>query len=164
MQRRKRSTRFRRSLHVGVLLAVAACGRVPEPPAAGHAPDVGGVAKSNVVVGPDSTAQEVEAVRLRALLDSLAQAARRVASDPRAPDPAACRTAPVGVKPCGGPRGYLVWSVASSDSAALYRALDSLAVVDRRLAEMTGEVSDCMLELPPPTEIRDGVCHVASGG
>src|SRR5258708_6705879 len=37
-----------------------------------------------------------------------------------------CRTAPVGARPCGGPRDYIAYCARTTDSAALFRKLEEL--------------------------------------
>lgn len=67
-----------------------------------------------------------------------------------------CRTAPVGVRPCGGPRSYLVYCARSTDSTALFRKLDELARAERAHNEREGLMGTC--------EFREAPVVVASGG
>jgi hypothetical protein len=60
-----------------------------------------------------------------------------------------CRLVPVGAKPCGGPRGYSAFSTTTSDTLGIRRWADSLRVLERKLNEAEGRVSDCAMVIPP---------------
>jgi hypothetical protein len=73
-----------------------------------------------------------------------------------------CRTAPVGDRPCGGPRAYIVYCARTTDSLALHRKLAELIAAERELNEKTGAMSTCEFRLPPQVELVGGSCR-ASG-
>lgn len=74
----------------------------------------------------------------------------------------ACRTAPVGVRPCGGPRGYVVYCAATTDSAALFRKLGELEAVEKAFNERSGMMSTCEFRSPPGVSLVGGSCREAS--
>ena len=86
---------------------------------------------------PDAQVQAAEA-RIRALVGG---ATCRSDAD--------CRSAPIGVMPCGGPEAYLAWSVLNVDERALRRALDQYAAARKREIARTGESSVCVVVLDP---------------
>jgi hypothetical protein len=73
-----------------------------------------------------------------------------------------CRTAPVGDRPCGGPRTYVVYCARTTDSVALFRKLDELARAEREYNREQGLMSTCEFRTPPPVESTGGVCRAAT--
>jgi hypothetical protein len=69
-----------------------------------------------------------------------------------------CRTAPVGDKACGGPRTYVAYCSATTDSGALFQKVDELKQADRALNKLTNAVSTCEFKLPPTPTIVGGRC------
>jgi hypothetical protein len=69
-----------------------------------------------------------------------------------------CQTAEVGWRACGGPRDYLVYCAASTDTAALLRKLEELKRVEMEDNERTGAVSTCEMRLPPAVGLQGGSC------
>jgi len=70
-----------------------------------------------------------------------------------------CRTAPVGSRPCGGPRDYLVYCALTTDSAALFRKLVELERAEKAYNEQAGLMSTCEFRMPPAPELTGGVCR-----
>ena len=70
-----------------------------------------------------------------------------------------CRAAPVGDRPCGGPRTYVVYCSLTTDSAALYRKLAELRDAEREWNRKRGIGSTCEFRSPPPLEAVDGTCR-----
>jgi hypothetical protein len=70
-----------------------------------------------------------------------------------------CKTAPVGSRACGGPRYYLVYCSASTDSAALYRKLDAVAAAEREYNVKYQIASTCEFRMPPQVALTGGSCH-----
>jgi hypothetical protein len=70
----------------------------------------------------------------------------------------ACRTAPVGNRPCGGPRTYLVYCAATTDSAALFAKLRELARAEDAFNRANGMSSTCEYRLPPEVTVQGGRC------
>src|SRR3954468_2669308 len=70
-----------------------------------------------------------------------------------------CRTAPVGSRACGGPRYYLVYCSASTDSAGLFRKLDAVAAAEREYNTRYHLVSTCEFRSPPIVALSGGSCQ-----
>jgi hypothetical protein len=79
----------------------------------------------------------------------------------RCEDVSQCRTAPVGVQSCGGPRDYLVYCATATDEKALQKALDRLARREERFNRQCDIFSICIFLVAPEVELVDGVCRVA---
>jgi hypothetical protein len=73
-----------------------------------------------------------------------------------------CRAAPVGDRPCGGPRAYIVYCARTTDSAALYRKLDELAGAERAYNQQQGLASTCEFRMPPRLVAGLGSCRAAA--
>lgn len=100
----------------------------------------------------------------RARLDSLVVIARSLARAEGCGAAAECRTAALGVKACGGPKEYLVYCSASTDSVALASAVDLVNTMEREFNERYNLVSDCMLLLEPGTSLEGGACVASRDG
>jgi hypothetical protein len=124
------------------LLAVA-CARKEEPPALDQTP---------------SESRAVDQARLREL-ETQARALAKAEGCDRADQ---CAAAPLGAKACGGPRAYLVYCKATTDEAALLRALDELKRAEEAYNRAAGLVSDCMLVVPPEVRAEGGTCMAAT--
>jgi hypothetical protein len=73
----------------------------------------------------------------------------------------ACRTAPVGSRPCGGPREYVVYCAATTDSAALFAKLAELARAEEAFNRAGGMASTCEFREPPNVAVQGGRCVAA---
>lgn len=71
---------------------------------------------------------------------------------------AQCRTAPLGVKGCGGPRGYIVYCPLTTDTAALFRKLAELERADREYNQKNQVISTCEFMTPPAVGVIAGRC------
>jgi len=69
-----------------------------------------------------------------------------------------CRTAPVGWRACGGPRTYVVYCAASTDTTALMRKLEELKRAEMDYLERAGMASTCEMRLSPGVGIEAGSC------
>ena len=69
-----------------------------------------------------------------------------------------CRAAPVGERPCGGPRAYLVYCARSTDSAGLYRKLSELRQAEVAMNQKSNAMSTCEFRTPPELGISTGTC------
>jgi hypothetical protein len=94
----------------------------------------------------------------------LEREARAIAKITGCSTASACRTAPVGAKACGGPRTYLVYCAASTDTVALFRKLRELERAEKARNEKSGMMSTCELRLPPRTVLAGGSCREAPAG
>ena len=72
-----------------------------------------------------------------------------------------CRTAPVGSRPCGGPREYIVYCATTTDSAALFAKLDELAREEGEFNKRHELASTCEFRMEPATEVNGGICRAA---
>jgi hypothetical protein len=72
-----------------------------------------------------------------------------------------CAAAPMGAKPCGGPRTYLVYCKATTDEAALMRALDELKRAEESSNRAAGIVSDCAIVPQPDVRLEGRTCTAA---
>jgi hypothetical protein len=72
-----------------------------------------------------------------------------------------CRTAPVGWRGCGGPRNYVVYCPATTDTVALIRALDELKRAEMAYNERESVISTCEMRMPPTVTVQGGTCVAA---
>jgi hypothetical protein len=70
-----------------------------------------------------------------------------------------CRTAPLGWRGCGGPRAYVAYCAATTDSAALFRKLDELKEAEIAYNQKSGMMSTCEMRLPPTVTAVGGSCR-----
>ena len=73
--------------------------------------------------------------------------------------PESCRTAPVGSRPCGGPRTYLAYCATATDTAALFAKLEQLRRAEERANQASGMISTCEFRMPPATRLVGGTCQ-----
>ena len=85
--------------------------------------------------------------------------ARALAKSDGCSSSAQCRAAPVGDRPCGGPRDYVVYCARTTDSVALYRKLAELQSAEREFNRTSGRASTCEFRLPPQTALVGGSCQ-----
>ena len=94
-------------------------------------------------------------------LDSLRAAVLQLVGEPMATSIGQCRLIAFGAKPCGGPRAYLVYSIAVTDSIDLARVVEAYTSEDARLNRELGLASDCGLVAPPQITFTAGQCTTA---
>ncbi len=70
----------------------------------------------------------------------------------------ACEVIPIGVKPAGGPRGYLVYSSGESDPGKLQEMVKRYNELDAIRNEESDAFSTADFATEPELEIRDGRC------
>ncbi len=75
-----------------------------------------------------------------------------------------CRIAPLGVRACGGPRDFIPYCAATTDSVALYRKHDELGAAERAYYAQEGTASTCELRVAPASTLTGGRCASAAGG
>ena len=78
-----------------------------------------------------------------ARLARLEREARAIAKTEGCTSASACRTAPVGWRGCGGPRTYIVYCAATTDSVALFRKLDELKAAETAYNERSVILRTC---------------------
>jgi len=142
-----------------VLLALAACAPSPAPGGGDADGEPGAVGTGAGGGSASAGSAEGDSARL-ARLEREARALARADGCTEG----ACRTAPVGSRPCGGPRSYLVYCTATTDSAALFGKLAELARAEEELNQRTGAMSTCEYRMPPGTEVVGGTCRARAAG
>jgi hypothetical protein len=95
----------------------------------------------------------------RPRLVQLEQEARALAKLDGCASAGQCRTAPMGWRGCGGPRTYLVYCAASTDTVALFRKLAELEQAERAYNASTGMMSTCELRMPPAVRLDGRSCR-----
>ena len=95
-------------------------------------------------------------------LQTLETEARELVEAGGCTDVSQCRTAPVGVRACGGPRDYVVYCAETTDEDALLRALDRLARREERFNRQCGVFSICIFVSPPEVELVGDVCQAVT--
>ncbi len=71
---------------------------------------------------------------------------------------AECRTMAFGAKPCGGPRSYLAFSIAATDSQRLVDAVRRFTEQDEANNRERGLMSDCSVVEEPEVTCSSGLC------
>jgi hypothetical protein len=94
----------------------------------------------------------------------LEREARAIAKTAGCAKASECRTAPVGTRACGGPRTYIVYCAASTDTVALFRKLRELERVEKAYNEKSGMMSTCEFRMPPKAVLTGGSCREAPAG
>jgi hypothetical protein len=97
----------------------------------------------------------------RPTLARLEQEARALAKTDGCASIGACRTAPVGWRGCGGPRTYLVYCAATTDTIALFRKLRELEEAEQRYNATSGMMSTCEFRMPPGVRLEGRSCREA---
>ena len=88
----------------------------------------------------------------------------RLIADLRCADGSACRVIPLGVKACGGPVAYKLYSVENVDTLQLQKAVTEYDEFNAEMNRRYGATSDCSLVGPPSFECHDGQCQVVGPG
>ena len=125
-----------------------------------RAPRGSDVARDSASAGARDTAASPATVT-EADLGRLEREARALANTGGCAESAQCRTAPVGDRPCGGPREYLVYCPLTTDSAALFRKLGELAAAEKAFNAQSGMMSTCEFRMPPTVTASGGRCVVS---
>jgi hypothetical protein len=136
---------------LAVVALAGACARTPG--------GSDGTRDSAVADAPDTPTPPAAATE--ADLERLEREARALAKAEGCEQSAQCRTAPVGDRPCGGPREYVVYCSLTTDSAALFRKLGELAAAEKAFNARSGMVSTCEFRMPPAVAAGGGRCAVS---
>ncbi len=99
----------------------------------------------------------------RARIEKLEAEARAIAKVAGCASATGCRTASVGARACGGPRTYIVYCAASTDSVALFRKLAELETVEKAYLKSSGMVGTCEFRMPPGVTASGGSCRETAG-
>jgi hypothetical protein len=106
---------------------------------------------------------DTSAAGYQARIQKLEAEARAMAKVTGCNSATGCRTAPVGSRPCGGPRSYITYCAASTDSVALFRKLGELETVEKAYNKSSGMASTCEFRMPPGVTAVGGSCKETSG-
>ena len=109
---------------------------------------------------PPSSAPQLGDAGDKQTVERLEREAKALAKTDGCANDSQCRAAPVGAKACGGPRYYLSYCAATTDSAALFRKLDELAQAERARNQKEGIISDCSFVTEPQLQASGGQCRV----
>jgi hypothetical protein len=85
---------------------------------------------------------------------------RTLIGDAACTDADQCRLIAFGAKPCGGPRQYLVYSTAITDSTALDAAVARFNARDAEVNRLLHRVSDCSMVPRPRITVVEGRCTI----
>ena len=96
-----------------------------------------------------------------AQLARLEREARALAKTDGCTAASGCRAAPVGWRGCGGPRTYIAYCAAATDSVALFRKLEALKKAEIAYNEANGMLSTCEMRLPPAVTVQGGRCEAS---
>ena len=70
-----------------------------------------------------------------------------------------CQAAPLGNRPCGGPRYYVPYCPLTTDTTALFAKLAEVTRAENEYNRRTGLASTCEFRMAPELEISGGVCR-----
>jgi len=119
---------------------------------------------SVIVRGPKDTSPPTPPDTVLPKLVKLEQEARAIAKQDGCASVSACRTAPVGWRGCGGPRSYVVFCAATTDTVALFRKLKELEDAERAYNASSGMMSTCEFRMPPGVRLEGRSCREAPAG
>jgi hypothetical protein len=138
------------------ILAVVGCSTQSRAPAddTTSKPANGSPSATPSVAAPDSAQGSSKIAQLEA-------EARALAKTTGCNGASGCRTAPVGERACGGPRDYIVYCAATTDSVALFKKLDELKAADVAFNKNSNAMSTCEFRMPPKTAAIGGRCKAA---
>jgi hypothetical protein len=146
-----------RYLIVAFVALVSSCTSAPAP--SGGDDTVPGrpgrAADSGTIIGQSRADDSLQLVRLE-------QEARQIATASGCSAADQCRAAPVGDRPCGGPRDFVVYCTATTDTSALQTKLDELIRAERAFNQKYELVSTCELRMPPELTLSGGSCRAAA--
>lgn len=152
----------------GVLLMIlVAAGCAPGPASRASDTAAESVAPAPPATSPAATppAATSPAPADTALLARLEREARALARTDGCTAAAGCQVAPVGSRPCGGPRDYVAFCATTTDTVALFAKLAELRRAEEAYNREQGMMSTCEFRAPPGVELSGGTCRaVAVGG
>jgi hypothetical protein len=111
---------------------------------------------------PHSETPSSDTIAARTRVAQLESDARALAKTSGCSGTSQCRTAPIGAKACGGPRTYLAYCAATTDSVALYKKLGELSAAEKEYNKSTGMMSTCEFRMPPAVSLQGGSCRANS--
>ena len=136
-----------------VVLAATGCSR--QPPAAERSTRSVG----SVINRARDTSAPASPDTMLPRLVRMEQEARAIARTEGCTSVSGCRTAPVGWRGCGGPRTYVVYCAATTDTVALSQKLQELESAERAYNASTGMMSTCEFRMPPNVRLEGRSCR-----
>lgn len=109
----------------------------------------------------DEGPSECDGAAFEQQLETLRTSIDEEIGEAEASDVAACRTLPLGAKPCGGPWTYLVYSAEASDSTRLADLAAEYHAVNAEWNAACDLASDCVMVGPPDVTLENGRCVAA---
>ena len=91
-------------------------------------------------------------------LAALRQGVIQLIGEPTCRASGECRVIAFGSKPCGGPRSYLPYSLAVTDSITLADAVRAFNNEDTKNNQVLGLMSDCSVVQEPAVICSQGLC------
>jgi hypothetical protein len=144
-----------------MMLVDVVCAKQPESSAERGTKPIGAViAPPPKVPTPPAATHDTNRAE-QAQLTQLEREARALAKTDGCKSVNECRTAPVGWRGCGGPRTYLVYCAATTDTVALFRKLKELEVAEKAYNAKSGMMSTCEFRMPPKTTLHGRSCREA---
>jgi hypothetical protein len=150
-------------LAAGIVLCAAACSQQPQASSGSPTRSVGSVIAPppRDTLPPERRDTTPDA---RPRLARLEQEARALAKLDGCTTAGDCRTAPMGWRGCGGPRTYLVYCAATTDTVALFRKLKELEQAERAYNASSGMMSTCEFRMPPAVRLDGRSCRERPAG
>lgn len=114
---------------------------------------------------PEDQADEAPAERtsVESLQTARAEIDRAIGEAP-ATNVSQCALAALGQRPCGGPRLYMAYSLAETDSASLRSLIEVYDRLDRQRNAEQGLVSTCEVLARPTVALEGGRCVTRPAG
>jgi hypothetical protein len=95
----------------------------------------------------------------KSTIEEIARMIQEEVGDAEADSADRCDMMPIGVKPAGGPWGYLVFSAEKSDRDKLERLVERYNELDAERNREEGRMSTADFATEPALTLRNGVCH-----
>lgn len=109
---------------------------------------------------PSGGAKNADTSAARAALSRLEADARALVSTNGCNMASRCRAAPIGARVCGGPRTYVAYCAATTDSMALFKKLDQLKTAETQINQQAGMLGTCEFLMPPTVTSQGGSCTI----
>jgi len=128
---------------------------------------VGDTARKATIATPSATSEATpgaahDTISAQARIARLEADARALVKMTGCNSATECHTAPVGERACGGPRDYLVYCPATTDTVALFQKLDQLKAAEVEYNKSSNAMSTCEFRMPPKISLIGGSCRPAA--
>jgi hypothetical protein len=127
----------------------------------------GDTARKTTIATPSATSEQAptaahDTISAQARIARLEADARALVKTTGCNSATECHTAPVGERACGGPRDYVVYCPATTDTVALFKKLDELKAAEIEYNKSSNAMSTCEFRMPPKTSLIGGSCRQAA--